>query len=138
MLNKASGGRIPVRFIFFALVGLTGVAIHLATVNAALAVPDVTFMVAQSIAVVVAMTSNFLHQQRHHLSRRQAEGLLAAAAGPALFLSGLRLRRRGQCRRRRPGSTSIDHVVWISALAGVIMGSVWNFTLSSLFVWRKD
>jgi dolichol-phosphate mannosyltransferase len=29
-------------------------------------------------------------------------------------------------------------VVSLSALAGVIMGSVWNFTLSSLFVWRKD
>ncbi len=59
MLNKVSGGRIPVRFIFFALVGLSGVVVHLATVNLALALLPVTFTVAQSIAVVVAMTSNF-------------------------------------------------------------------------------
>ncbi|WP_374547505.1 polyprenol monophosphomannose synthase, partial [Rhodoblastus sp.] len=39
LMNKASGGRIPVRFIFFALVGLSGVAIHLLTVNLALLVP---------------------------------------------------------------------------------------------------
>ena len=59
MLNKASGGRIPVRFIFFALVGATGVGIHLATLNLALAFPGVTFTLAQTIAAIVAMTSNF-------------------------------------------------------------------------------
>ena len=137
MLNKASGGRIPVRFIFFGLVGASGVAIHLATLNLALAVPGVSFLLAQSIAVVVAMTSNFFinnsityRDAKLHGFGPLARGLLyfymvcligaVANVGVATWLFNL-----------YPAAT-------LAALAGVLMGSVWNYTLSSLFVWRKD
>ncbi len=137
LLNKASGGRIPVRFIFFALVGLTGVAIHLATVNAALAVPDVTFMLAQSIAVVVSMTSNFFINNAVTYRDAKLKGFWPQLRGLLYFYL--------VCAFGAVANVGVATwiyklypVVSISALAGVIMGSVWNFTLSSLFVWRKD
>ena len=79
MLNKASGGRIPVRFIFFALVGASGVAIHMATVNAALADSRRDFRRGAEHRRHRGDDQQFLHQQRDHLSRRQAQGLWAAA-----------------------------------------------------------
>jgi dolichol-phosphate mannosyltransferase len=137
LLNKVSGGRIPVRFIFFALVGLTGVAIHLLTVNLALAFPGVTFTVAQSIAVVVAMTSNFYINNAITYRDAKLKGFVPIVRGLLYFYAVCAF---GAVANVGVAAWlyNIDHVVWISALAGVIMGSVWNYTLSSLFVWRKD
>jgi dolichol-phosphate mannosyltransferase len=137
MLNKASGGRIPVRFIFFALVGASGVAIHMATVNAALAIPGVTFAVAQSLAVIVAMTSNFFINNAITYRDAKLKGFGPQVRGLLYFYA--------VCAFGAVANVGVATwlynlypVVWISALAGVIMGAVWNFTLSSLFVWRKD
>jgi dolichol-phosphate mannosyltransferase len=137
MLNKASGGRIPVRFIFFALVGATGVAIHMATVALALAVPGVDFAFAQSVAVLVAMTSNFFINNAITYRDAKLKGLGPLTRGLLYFYA--------VCAFGAVANVGVATwlynlypVVWISALAGVIMGSVWNFTLSSLFVWRKD
>jgi dolichol-phosphate mannosyltransferase len=137
MMNKVSGGRIPVRFIFFALVGLSGVAIHLLTVNAALAVPGVTFPVAQSIAVLVAMTTNFYINNAITYRDSQLKGFWPKLRGLLYFYAVCAF---GAVANVGVAAWlyNIDHVVWVSALAGVIMGSVWNYTLSSLFVWRKD
>jgi dolichol-phosphate mannosyltransferase len=137
MLNKASGGRIPVRFIFFALVGASGVAIHMATVNAALAIAGVTFAVAQSLAVIVAMTSNFFINNAITYRDAKLKGFGPQLRGLLYFYA--------VCAFGAVANVGVATwlynlypVVWISALAGVIMGAVWNFTLSSLFVWRKD
>lgn len=137
LMNKASGGRIPVRFIFFALVGLSGVAIHLLTVNLALLVPGVTFTVAQSIAVVVAMTTNFYINNAITYRDAKLKGFGPILRGLLYFYAVCAF---GAVANVGVAAWlyNIDHVVWVSALAGVIMGSVWNYTLSSLFVWRKD
>ncbi|HUO53923.1 MAG TPA: glycosyltransferase family 2 protein [Rhodoblastus sp.] len=137
LLNKASGGRIPIRFIFFALVGLSGVAIHLLTVNFALAAFGVSFPVAQSIAVVVAMTSNFYINNMITYRDAKLKGFWPILRGLLYFYA--------VCAFGAVANVGVATwlynlypVVWISALAGVIMGSVWNYTLSSLFVWRRD
>ena len=31
----------------------------------------------------------------------------------------------------------INAVWWLAGLAGVVMGSVWNYALSSVFVWGR-
>ena len=137
LLNKASGGRIPVRFIFFALVGATGVALHMATVNLALLFPGVGFPLAQSLAVAVAMTSNFFINNVITYRDAQLKGFGPVLRGLLYFYA--------VCAFGAVANVGVAAwlynlypVVWISALAGVVMGSVWNFTLSSLFVWRRD
>ncbi|MCI4679890.1 glycosyltransferase family 2 protein [Rhodoblastus acidophilus] len=137
MLNKVSGGRIPVRFIFFALVGLSGVAIHLSTVNLAMAALPVTFTVAQSIAVIVAMSSNFFINNSITYRDSKLKGFWPMLRGLLYFYTVCGV----------GAVANVGVAAWLyrlypevslSALAGVVMGSVWNYTLSSLFVWRKD
>jgi dolichol-phosphate mannosyltransferase len=137
MLNKASGGRIPVRFIFFALVGASGVAIHLLTLKTALAFPDVSFKVAQTIAAIVAMTSNFYINNAITYRDAKLKGFWPLLRGLLYFYAvcSIGLVANVGVAEWLHNLSSADI---LSALAGVIMGSVWNFTLSSLFVWSKD
>jgi dolichol-phosphate mannosyltransferase len=140
MINKASGGRIPVRFIFFALVGASGVLIHMATFFAARSVPGVSFILAQSIAVIVAMTTNFLINNEITYRDAKIKGFGKLARGLIYFY--------GVCAIGAVANVGV--ATWLNnlhplsalaamdALVGVVMGSVWNFSLSSLFVWRKD
>ncbi len=137
MLNKASGGRIPVRFIFFGLVGASGVLIHMATLYAALALPGVSFTLAQSIAVIVAMSSNFFINNEITYRDAKIRGFWPLLRGLIYFYA--------VCAIGAVANVGVadwlNHiypVVAVDALAGVLMGSVWNFALSSLFVWRKD
>jgi dolichol-phosphate mannosyltransferase len=30
-----------------------------------------------------------------------------------------------------------DQTWWVAGIAGVIVGSVWNYAVSSVFTWRK-
>ncbi|WP_298356351.1 glycosyltransferase family 2 protein [Rhodoblastus sp.] len=137
MLNKISGGRIPVRFIFFALVGMSGVAVHLATVNLALALLPIGFTVAQSIAVVVAMTSNFYINNTITYRDAKLRGFWPVLRGLLYFYVVCSI----------GAAANVGVAAWLyrlypevslSALAGVLMGSVWNYALSSLFVWREE
>jgi dolichol-phosphate mannosyltransferase len=137
LLNKASGGRIPVRFIFFALVGASGVFVHLMTVHLALTVPDVSFKLAQSIAAMVAMTSNFFINNAITYRDAKLKGFWPLARGLIYFYLVCSV---GLIANVGLADWLHDQypVVTLAALAGVVMGSVWNFALSSLFVWRKD
>jgi dolichol-phosphate mannosyltransferase len=136
LLNKASGGRIPVRFIFFALVGASGVVVHMATLYAALAL-GVSFEIGQSLAVLVAMTTNFFINNAITYRDAKIKGLGPLALGLLYFYA--------VCAIGAVANVGIAEflfhrygLVTFAALAGVVMGSVWNFALSSLFVWRKD
>jgi len=136
LLNKASGGRIPVRFIFFALVGASGVGVHMATLYACLAL-GLRFEVAQSLAVLVAMTTNFFINNAITYRDAKIRGLTQLALGLFYFYA--------VCAIGAVANVGIAEflfnrygLVTVAALAGVVMGSVWNFALSSLFVWRKD
>ncbi len=137
MLNKVSGGRIPVRFIFFGLVGALGVAIHLTTLKTALAFPGVNFPQAQSIAVVAAMTSNFFINNVITYHDAKLKGFWPTLRGLLYFYAVCGF---GAAANVGVATWIYDAHPWIivSALAGVVVGSVWNFALSSLFVWRKD
>lgn len=136
MLNKASGGRIPVRFIFFALVGASGVGVHMAVLYAALAL-RLNFDIAQSAAVLVAMTTNFFINNAITYRDAKIKGVGPLLLGLIYFY--------GVCAIGAVANVGVADFLFnrygfvtVAALAGVVMGSVWNFALSSLFVWRKD
>ena len=108
----------------------------MATLYAALAL-GLDFGLAQSAAVLVAMTTNFFINNA--ITYRDAK---IRGAGPLLV--GL-LYFYGVCAIGAVANVGVAEFLFtrygfvtVSALAGVVMGSVWNFALSSLFVWRKD
>jgi dolichol-phosphate mannosyltransferase len=135
ILNKVTRGLVPVRFIFFAVVGSVGVLVHLVVLKAALSVLHLGFGPAQTVAAFVAMTANFVlnnlttYRDARLRGWRLFGGLLGfyAICGVGVIANvGV--------------STLIyrqDPVWWLAGLVGVVMGAVWNYTLSSLFVWRR-
>ena len=137
LLAKMTGDFLDPRFIFFAIVGTIGLAVHLATLMTALALlpaqPDL-FRVAQFIATFVAMTSNFILNNELTYRDRRLKGL-ATIRGFILFcligsvgvLANIDLASWLYTQRS---------VWWLAGAAGAIMSALWNYAMSTLFVWR--
>lgn len=60
ILEKKFGRHIPARFISFTLVGATGIAVHFTTLGLIYKLLGSSFMTGQTVATLVAMTSNYL------------------------------------------------------------------------------
>jgi dolichol-phosphate mannosyltransferase len=134
LLGKVTGGAVTPRFLSFALVGGVGVFVHLAMLRAGLVLLGLSFAGAQTLATFVAMTGNFFLNNR--LTYRDARltgwamlrgllGFYAVSSVGALANVGI-------------ASWLYDYqpVWWIAGLAGAAMGVVWNYAMSTLFVWR--
>ncbi len=134
LLSKLTGGMLPVRFILFCVVGGLGIVVHLAAVWVLLQFGQ-AFMTAQLCATVVAMTSNFfLNNAFTHRDRR--------LRGPAL-LRGLVFFYLvcGFGVIANVGLASVlfqqQPLWWLAALAGALVGTVWNYAISATLVWRQ-
>jgi dolichol-phosphate mannosyltransferase len=132
LLAKLSGGFIDPRFIFFAIVGALGLAVHLAVLTAALW--HFTFPVAQSIATFAAMTSNFLlnNELTYRDRRLKSWSMLRGFIGFCIFCSVGALTNVGLA----SWLYSEREVWWAAGIAGAAMGAFWNYAMSSLFIWR--
>jgi dolichol-phosphate mannosyltransferase len=134
LLAKLTGDLIDPRFIFFALVGTTGLAVHLVALKLALIGGSPNFATAQSIATLIAMTSNFFLNNELTYRDRRLKGLAMfggfigfCAIGSVGALTNVGLANWLYSERS---------VWWVAGAAGAIMGALWNYALSSLFVWR--
>jgi dolichol-phosphate mannosyltransferase len=133
LLDKLFGKVIPVRFIMFGAVGSLGVAVHFLALSASLmAVP---FTWAQTIATVVAMTSNFaLNNVLTYRDRRLKGWKLLSGLLSFYAICGI-----GAAANIGVSSAIFEHNYswWFSGLAGVIVGVVWNYVVSSVITWRQ-
>jgi dolichol-phosphate mannosyltransferase len=132
--DKLIGRWVPVRFLSFAAVGGIGVVVHLTVLALLYRAGGFEFKSAQAAATLVAMTCNFA--LNNVLTYRDARlrgfawlrGLfvfiLACSVG-ALANVGVAAYLYGQ------------EADWLlAALAGIAVGTVWNFTVSSFYAWR--
>jgi dolichol-phosphate mannosyltransferase len=142
LLAKLSNGLVEPRFIFFAIVGAIGIAVNLGVFYFALFVwphpaidPKIFFSEAKAVATLFATVSNFLLNNGLTYRDRRLKGLgmvrgflgfcLISAVG-ALTDVGLASQLYGT-----------DHQTWLVAgLAGAVMGVLWNYAMSSMFIWR--
>ena len=60
LLDKSIGRYVPVRFVSFALIGGSGVLVHMSVLTLLFKFFDTSFFTAQSAATVTAITTNFL------------------------------------------------------------------------------
>lgn len=135
LIDKSIGRYIPTRFVSFAVVGSVGVAVHFLILTTLYKGLDYSFGVAQSVATIVAISNNFFLNNALTYNDRRLRGhkmfwgwltfnLICATGGAAnvgvadyLFA--------------RP-------VNWVlSALAGILVSVVWNYTISNAVTWRK-
>jgi dolichol-phosphate mannosyltransferase len=137
MINKTTGGLIPIRFAIFAAVGTIGVAVHLAVLRSTmLTLPAAGFAFAQGLAAFVAMTSNFFLNNWITYRDQKLKGSSSVLRGLLFFYSVCSL---GVIANLGVATFVFDRTAtwWFAGLAGLVSGSVWNFTLSSLFVWPR-
>jgi dolichol-phosphate mannosyltransferase len=132
VIAKLSGDLISPRLIFFGLVGLSGVAVHMATLWAAL-LAGLAFAAAQSAAALVAMTSNYLVGNAIAYRDRRLRGW-QLASGYARFglLNGVGLIANVAvaAELHAHGATW-----WAAGLAGAGCGAAWTYVRTYLGVW---
>jgi dolichol-phosphate mannosyltransferase len=133
LLDKLIGHVVPARFVAFSLVGGVGVVVHFLTLVTLYKALGVSFVGAQAVATLIAMTVNFTannlltYRDRRLRGFKWFGGLLSFAlvcsvgaisnVGIASYLYHTRLG-------------------WIpSALAGILVGAVFNYAMTTVFTW---
>jgi len=135
VLAKLTHDVVSLRFLLFAMVGGTGLVVHLATLFVAHEIFKEPFAESQAIGALVAMTSNFVLNNFLTYRDQRLRGF-AILRGLLLFylVCGV-----GLLANVGVAFAVFDQepIWWLAGLAGALMGVVWNYAMSGLFVWRK-
>jgi dolichol-phosphate mannosyltransferase len=135
VLAKLTHDVVSLRFLLFAMVGSIGLVVHLTTLFIALEIFKAPFPEAQAAGALVAMTSNFILNNFLTYRDQRLKGF-AILRGLVLFyiVCGVGLAANVGV------AFSVyaqEPIWWLAGAAGALMGVVWNYAMSGLFVWRK-
>jgi dolichol-phosphate mannosyltransferase len=134
LLDKTVGRLVPVRFLLYVAVGSTGVVLHLTMLGLLYRWAGMGFLPAQSLASAGAMVANYFFNNTFTYSDLSRKGralytgllgfLLICAAGLFINIQAAEYLHRH------------DIYWWLAGLLGAGIGAIWNFGVSSQFVWR--
>ncbi len=134
LVSRLSGGMVPIRFVLFVMVGLSGLAVQLSVTDLMLAVLTRHFPLAYSLGVFVAMTTNFMLNNLLTYRDRSLRGVE--------FLRGL-LSFYAVCAVGAVANVGIADSVFavapsvlLASAAGALIGALWNFWASLFVTWR--
>jgi len=128
--SKLSRGLISPRIIFFGLVGVSGLAVHMTVL---LLSTELRFSFSQALAGVTAMTSNyFINNVITYRDKRLAGWKLLTG-----YLRFCALCAIGLAASVAVGTVLQAHGVprLLAGLAGAVSGAVWNYVSTYLGVW---
>ncbi|MBH9538286.1 glycosyltransferase family 2 protein [Novosphingopyxis sp. YJ-S2-01] len=137
LYDRLFGRILPVRFALFATIGVLGIAVHFAILTSLFEGLGSGFIVAQSAATIGAMTFNFFLNNALTYRDKRLAGFLPMLRGWisfCLFCSVGAIANVGIAAFLYDESMA---GLTLSALAGILVGAVWNFALSSRFVWGR-
>jgi dolichol-phosphate mannosyltransferase len=135
VLAKLTHDVVSLRFLLFAMVGSIGLVVHLSALFIALEAFNAPFPEAQAVGAVVAMTSNFILNNFLTYRDQRLKGF-AILRGLLLFYLVCSV---GLFANVGVAFSVYDQepIWWLAGAAGALMGVVWNYAMSGLFVWRK-
>lgn len=136
LYHRVFGRILPTRFMLFGTVGAIGVLVHFAVL--ALLYPGIVaaFWTAQAGATLAAMTFNFLLNNWLTYRDKRLSGPAALLRGWLGFVAACSLGALANV--AVAGFAEAQGVFWpLAALAGIVVGAVWNYALSSRFVWGR-
>ncbi|NLR72435.1 glycosyltransferase family 2 protein [Novosphingobium sp. ERN07] len=148
LYDKWLGRIIPTRFALFGTVGAMGVAVQLGALWVLLKIvagerfvygnwsESATFNTANTLAAIIAMTFNFVLNNELTYSDKRLRGFGPLLRGWAQFALTCSLGLLTNVGAAAVLKTIGFHDV-VAVIVGIVLGSVWNFALSSRFVWGK-
>ena len=133
LVEKRTGGALSARMTQFLFVGLTGLFVHLTVLSASRAL-DAPFWLGQSLAILLAMSWNFMlnngltFRDRRLHGRALWQGLLsfyAACLGGALVSEAV-----------GAGLHAVGAPWFAAGVAGAVLGAFWNYRAVQRLTWR--
>lgn len=136
LADKAIGRFVPVRFLTFSIVGGLGILVHMAVLASALKGLQLSFTTAQSTATGVAMICNFALNNLLTYRDKRLRGW-AWFKGLLSFMIACSI---GALANVGIATYLFDNrAQWmLAALAGVLVGSVWNYAVTQIYTWGKS
>jgi dolichol-phosphate mannosyltransferase len=135
VLAKLTGNRVPPRFFLFALIGTSGLVVHLAALRAEHLLSNVTFYIAQLLASYVAMTTNFFLNNALTFRDRRLTGTKALKGLVVFYLV---------CSVGTFANIGVAELIylrdaswWRAGIVGALMAAVFNYSVSSALAWRR-
>jgi dolichol-phosphate mannosyltransferase len=135
LADKLIGRYVPVRFLSFGIIGVAGVGVHLAVLTLAYRVAYFEFVTSQAIAVTLSMVFNYAvnnmltYRDRRRRGPQWVTGLLSFMAVCTI----------GAVANVGVAAYLFNHQAkWVlAAVAGVVVGAVWNYTVTSVYTWGR-
>ena len=136
LYDKTLGRIIPTRFAIFGTIGTMGVVVHLAILWLLFKALGLPFLHGQIGAVVGALTFNFILNNELTYADKRLHGIGALIVGWCKFALTCSI---GAFANVGVAEALVSRGVhWVlAAVAGIVIGSVWNYALSSRFVWGR-
>lgn len=135
ILDKKLGRYIPARFISFAVVGATGIAVHFVTLGLIFKLFGGSFLAGQAIATLVAMTSNYLLNNISTYADKTLKGIDLLRGWLSFVVA---------CGIGTLANVGIADALFkrdvdwaLSAIAGILVGAVWNYAVTAKYTWRQ-
>jgi dolichol-phosphate mannosyltransferase len=135
LLAKATDDTVSLRFTLFCLVGAVGIGVHFVTLSVGYHLLGIEFVWAQTLAMMVAIASNFAINNALTYRDLRLRGLT--------FFSGL-LRFYLVSLAGLVSNIGVSDWLfvsaqkwWVAGLAGAVIGVVWNYVVASQFVWHS-
>lgn len=134
LVSKATRDTVSPRFLMFAIVGATGLAVHVLALKFLLAV-RLPFETAQVGASYIAMTSNFMLNNVLTYGDQRLRGLRALKG----FVSFVAV-----CSVGTLANVGVAKMIYaqepnwlLAGVAGAVMAAVFNYAVTSVLTWRK-
>ena len=135
LADKLVGHIIPPRFLLFGFVGGTGVVVHFAVLTLLHKLLQAGFDLSQAGATIVAMTTNFMLNNWLTYRDKRLRGRQWWLGLASFYLVC------GIGAVSNVGVASVlferQYVWWFAGLAGILVGTVFNFAMTSVFTWRR-
>ena len=133
-IGKLTHDSLSSRFLLFCLVGMTGIAIHMLTLQVAIKIGGLRFVTAQVIATFGAITWNFALNNAITYRDRRLAGWH--------FLTGL-IGFQLICAIGAVSNVGVASIIyntdsrwWLAGILGALIGTAWNYLVSTVFIWR--
>ncbi len=133
--EKYTGYKISRQFVSFLIVGLSGIAVHLLSLWMFFHPMGMDFKIAQMLATITAMTSNFFLNNSFTFRQHRLTGWKILSGLLSFYLA---------CSLGAIINTAFAQYMytsgitwWFAGFMGAMVGAVWNYSMIKIFTWKS-